>query len=72
MDFNFTRTDGNIPKFPGFFKRINVDYQLIVLSCDKNGGIVVESDEYEIGYYRNDWNFEDVNGWTRISGKIEL
>ena len=57
MDFNFTRTDENIPKFPGFFKRINVDYQLIVLSCDKNGGIVVESDEYEIGYYSNDWNF---------------
>lgn len=72
MNFNFIRTYENFPKFPGFFKRINVYYHLIVLSCDKNGGIVVESDEYEIGYYRNDWNFEDVNEWTRIAGKIEL
>ena len=70
MNFNFIQTDKKLPEFPGFYKSIS--YELIILAFGSRRGVVVESDQYEIGYYRNDWNFEDVNGWTRIAGKIEL
>jgi hypothetical protein len=52
------------------FKHHN--HETVVLAFDKERGVVIESDQYEIGYYRADWRFEDTNQWTRISGKIEL
>jgi hypothetical protein len=70
MNFNFRQTDKEAPIFPGFFMHHN--HETVVLAFDKERGVVIESDQYEIGYYRADWRFEDTNQWTRISGKIEL
>ena len=71
MNFNFIQTDKKLPEFPGFYKSIG--YELIILAFGSRRGVVVESDQYEIGFYRRDChNFEDATRWTRISGKIEL
>ena len=71
MNFNFTQTDKKPPEFPGFYK--NIKHDSIVLAFNEVRGVVIESDQYEIGIYRNNWHdFKDANIWTRISGKIEL
>ena len=71
MNFNFIQTDKKLPEFPAFYK--NIKHDSVVLAFDKERGVVIESDQYEIGIYRNNWhNFKDTNMWTRIAGKIEL
>lgn len=70
MNFNFMQTEAKTLKFPGFYK--SNYYNLVVLAFDKSRGVVIEGNQYPIGYYKNGWRFEDTKQWIRISGKIEL
>jgi hypothetical protein len=64
----------NMNPYPGLYKRVGVEHNLIILAVSAKAGMVVESDSlsFKVGYFFGQWTSFDQSIWKRIYGKVEL